>query len=160
MNRFFSIEALLGGIILAPVGPILNELGFKNELVFLICLLVLLFIDTLTGVLKAIYHKNFSSRSLRNTPIKILLYICLILASFALAYYIHDISPTTGDWIKSGIFSSILLVEFASITENVAMLSQVYLGKNVVPKFILKIMKDFDENGIYINPNNKNGSGL
>ena len=155
MNRFFSIEVLLGGIILAPVGPILNELGFKNELVFLICLLVLLFIDTLTGVLKAIYHKNFSSRSLRNAPIKILLYICLILASFALAYYIHNISPATGEWLKSGIFSSILLVEFVSITENIAMLSQVYLGKNVVPKFILKIMKDFDENGIYINPNNK-----
>jgi phage-related holin len=158
MNKIFSIEILMGGYILAPVGRILTELGFKNELIFLICLIVLLFLDTLTGVLKAIYHKNFSSRSLRNTPIKILLYICLILASFALAYYIHDISPTTGDWLKSGIFSSILLVEFVSITENIAMLSQVYLGKNVVPKYILKIMKDFDENGVYINPNNKNSN--
>ena len=153
MKLLNNYELITFGILLSPIWILLKDLNLQNDIIFIICLLVLLVLDTGTGIMKGIYHRNFSSRSLRNTPQKVLLYFFLIIACFSISYYIEQYNESIGEWLKAGTFSSILLVELVSITENVAMLSQVYLGRNIVPTFMTKWMKDFDENGIYKNIN-------
>ncbi len=154
MFKLTIYDNMIAGFALAPIWLFFDKLGFENDILFVVCLITLLIIDTITGAMKGIYHKNFSSRSLRNAPIKVILYFCLVVASFVVAHYTGKYSHDLGEWIRFGAYTSILIVEFTSITENVGMLSQVYLGRNIVPKFILKMMKDFDENGTYIKPTN------
>lgn len=152
MIKDFSINKILVCLALTPTWMIFPETHVREDAVFVIALVVLVGADFCTGILKGLYNKDFSSSSLRRTPVKLLIYLLLIISGYLFSGYIYQYSEIAGKSIKEFLFTTLLITEFISLTENCAMISQVYFGRNIVPRGFLKLLRDFDENGNYIMP--------
>ena len=148
-NTDAALIVIIGGLLNSPIWVFIKQNGFKTDVVFLFCLGILLLIDFVTGVTKGIKLKELSSGKMKNTPIKMLIYLALFIGIFVVGYFISQMDNSVAFWLKSAIYSAILITELLSITENVAALSQLLLKRNIVPVVMLKYLRDFDENGIF-----------
>lgn len=100
--------------------------------------LILVFIDTLLGVVYSIKNGTFSSRRFREVIYKLFLYFCLLIAARTFEYLIQGYTSTTV--ITETIIIIISLTELASIIEK-----SVLLGAPLPQKdklfVILKLLK-------------------
>lgn len=96
---------------------------------------ILIAIDLITGIWKAIKKKNFTSCRLGNTAGKIMLYFFLMIA----AHQICRLGLMPG-WIDEVVEAYMAGTEFFSIMENAAS-----LGFQPARKIIKKINAKFDE---------------
>lgn len=116
---------------------------------FACSLVVLIAIDTLTGTWVAIKNGVFNSKSMSSTVQKVAYYSVTLIV-------IHTISNITTHGVPNPIlafivpyldatmYAYIVLREVVSIAENIGK-----LGFNIFPVWIMKRLKDFNEEGKY-----------
>jgi toxin secretion/phage lysis holin len=130
-------------------------LNFKNLLLPLIILSLLLIIDMITGVSKGIKFKSFSSSKFKNGFLKMLIYI-LVNLSCLLIDTLVEFSTNISFFeqytpIATTVCILISLNEFVSIIENA------YVLGLKIPKFLYNILELIEEEtGIEYN-NDKKG---
>ena len=110
-----------------------------------ICVMVV--IDTIMSIAKHIMRKDASSEGFwKGFSKKIFIYIMLMAtADRLLNYTVHDEKIGTTDWIGTYLCVAMMVREVFSIVEN----------SNAImpwlPKQLLKRLRDFNDNGEYIN---------
>lgn len=112
-------------------------------------LIILISLDTLCGVIRAIKQHDFSSRRLgEDLTIKIILYcIALIVIHVLTNFTVNGTHPIFIIYIDSLTMSAFLLRESISIFENIAVIKP-----NLFPTWIVKRLKMFDDEGNPISP--------
>ena len=83
-----------------------------------LALSIVLIIDVLTGIAKALYTKTFAWYKMRHFAGKWVVYLTLIV----LAHQANIISPMYLYWLRGGTVTFVFLTEYKSITENLAVL--------------------------------------
>lgn len=110
-----------------------------------ICVMVV--IDTIMSIAKHLMRKDASSEAFwKGFSKKIFIYIMLMTtADRLLNYTVHDEKIGTTDWIGTYLCVAMMVREVFSIVEN----------SNAImpwlPKQLLKRLRDFNDNGEYIN---------
>ena len=104
-------------------------------------------VDTIVSLVKHWLHKDISSEDFwHKFATKIFIYIMLLIASNFLTNYTvngHVVGPT--QWVGEYLCVYMLIREGISILENVNAITP------VVPLWLLKRLKDFNEKGEYVN---------
>jgi phage-related holin len=111
-------------------------------------------LDTVTGVLKHWKLHTVSSKKFGNIFIKCLIYAAVLILTHNLKHFqigSEGPNPFFG-WIDDLMYSSLVIKESISIIENLGAIQP-----GLIPKWILKRLKDFDETG-EINKLNPNGN--
>jgi phage-related holin len=130
----------------AAISAIFNKYIFADwDFGFVLALFVLL--DTSTGIWKAWKLKRVSSHKLGGVFTKIVLYAVVLMV-------VHGLTNFSGGdrllWVKDGVYLGLLVREGLSILENVSR-----INPNLVPKWLLVRLSEFDEQGKPIdNPSN------
>ena len=108
-------------------------------------LIVIIGIDTITGVWKSILKHDFSSYSFGGFMTKIVLYsLFLIMVHVLTSFSTNDaINKLLFDWAQQGAYAAIFIRESLSIVENIG-----HIKPKLLPSWILKRLRDFDENGL------------
>ena len=108
-------------------------------------------IDTLLGIIKHIIYKDFSSEDFWSKfAKKIFIYIVLlILSNILINYTVNGQVVGTTQWFGEYLCVAMLLREAISVLENI---NAIY---PVLPPWILKRMKDFNDSGEYVNKKNE-----
>lgn len=108
-------------------------------------------IDTLLGIIKHIIYKDFSSEDFWSKfAKKIFIYIVLlILSNILINYTVNGHVVGTTQWFGEYLCVAMLLREAISVLENI---NAIY---PVLPPWILKRMKDFNDSGEYVNKKNE-----
>lgn len=108
-------------------------------------------IDTLLGIIKHIIYKDFSSEDFWSKfAKKIFIYIVLlILSNILINYTVKGHVVGTTQWFGEYLCVAMLLREAISVLENI---NAIY---PVLPPWILKRMKDFNDSGEYVNKKNE-----
>lgn len=86
---------------------------FQPAIKFLVCVYITILIDTVSGVVKAILLKKFSSFKFRKGIIKIIEYTSAILLVFMIAFLTQQIK------LANSICIIIMIIEGTSIIENI-----------------------------------------
>ena len=109
-------------------------------------------IDTLLGLVKHWIYKDLSSEEFwHKFAKKIFIYIVLlILSNVLINYTVNGHVVGTTQWFGEYLCVAMLLREAISVLENI---NAIY---PVLPPWILKRMKDFNDNGEYVNKKNEN----
>lgn len=140
-------------LLAVPISPIVHwfEKYVFHDWEFIKYLVVLIVIDTLISWIYHIREKDFSSKGFGMILTKLFSYTALLsLGHILSSYTIKNDEITTFTWINSLICTSLLIREGISIIENVSK-----LNSNLVPTWLRKLLRDFDENGFINRPNNK-----
>ena len=108
-------------------------------------------IDTLLGIIIHIIYKDFSSEDFWSKfAKKIFIYIVLlILSNILINYTVNGHVVGTTQWFGEYLCVAMLLREAISVLENI---NAIY---PVLPPWILKRMKDFNDSGEYVNKKNE-----
>jgi toxin secretion/phage lysis holin len=115
-----------------------------NSINLYITIFVLVNLDALTGISRAIKYKNFTSSKFRNTVIKLVGYFIIVVAATKLASVL-----VIFEWLKFAeiVAAYICSVEFISIVENLKELGI------VTPAWIIEKLNRFIKTGKF----NENG---
>lgn len=101
---------------------------------YLIMVAVMFLLDTITGLSKAFYHKNYMSSKARKCFSKLAVYISLIFACVVMESIFYY---TGNNWHFTHLVAiSMCIVEFTSIAENFEDIT----GKNFITDFIALIV--------------------
>lgn len=139
-------------LVAIPLSPIIDwiEKYIYKDWEFLKFLVVLIVIDTIISWIYHIIHKDFSSKGFGMILIKLIIYGALLVIAHVLGNYTIDgQTTTTFTWFRSLMCTALLVRESISIIENIGK-----LNANLVPLWIRKYLKDFDEHGFVKNPQN------
>lgn len=113
---------------------------------FVITLSVIVFIDTLLGLMLAYKLKNIESNKFAKVLNKMIVYILLLIATHTLTHYKVQGQESLGIfifvWIDNIVYAAIMVRELISILENTGK-----LGIFVAPSWIMARLKDFDDKG-------------
>ena len=139
-----TLIALIGA---APLTAVINVLSYiYRDWEFAKWIAVAIVIDTVASIVKHFVHKNVSSEEFwKNFSRKIFVYIALLILSNTLSNYTvqgHVVGPT--QWISEYLCVFMMIREAISILENLNAIIP------IVPVWLLKRLKDFNENGEYI----------
>lgn len=135
----FILAYLAAGWTLAPLISWFEKYIF-SDWEFLIFLGVIVAVDTLLGVVKALYLREFSSKGFGMLLRKILVYAGALVATSALVRFTVDGAPQGAfRFFDNVVFSAIMVREAISIFENIA-----EIDPDAMPKWILKYLKKFD----------------
>ncbi len=106
-----SLKSIYASIIL-----IITEIVGQNMLAYEV-LFVLVTLDTITGVMKGVKYKNLSSKALKGTAYKLVLYFTLLIAA-------HQLTRLQGFlvWVEDFIVVYLAVTEVLSIIENAHLL--------------------------------------
>jgi phage-related holin len=112
-------------------------------------LTLLITLDTISGVIRALKEKYFSSRRFgEDLAIKIVLYcIALMTVHIVTNFTINGTHPVFISYVDSLALSGFMLREAISIFENISVIKP-----SLFPTYILKRLKMFDESGMPISP--------
>lgn len=114
-----------------------------KDWVFLIYLIVLVFIDSILGLAKAWRKNKVSSSGWKMIFTKLIMYFAVLILSHVIANFsVAGNSVVIFQWMQTFICCAIVVREAISILENVG---EVY--PNLLPKWILAKLRDFDETG-------------
>jgi toxin secretion/phage lysis holin len=116
-----------------------------NSINLYITIFVLVNLDALTGISRAIKYKNFTSSKFRNTVIKLVGYFIIVVAATKLASVL-----VIFEWLKFAeiVAAYICSVEFISIVENLKELGI------VTPAWIIEKLNRFIKTGKFNNDGN------
>lgn len=110
--------------------------AFRINIPYIIIIGIFFILDTITGLAKTFYKRNYESSKAKKGFSKLLVYICLTLACIFLeclinysGYNIH---------FSKVISIAIILVEFSSIIENF----EIITGKNIITELANKIFSN------------------
>lgn len=110
--------------------------AFELHVPYMLTIGIFFVLDTITGLAKTFYKKNYESSKAKKGFSKLLVYICLTLACIFLeclinysGYNIH---------FSKIVSISIILVEFSSIIENF----EIITGKNIITELANKIFSN------------------
>jgi len=139
-----TLIALIGA---APLTAVINVLSYiYRDWEFAKWIAVAIVIDTVASIVKHFVHKNVSSEEFwKKFSRKIFVYIALLILSNTLSNYTvqgHVVGPT--QWISEYLCVFMMIREAISILENLNAIIP------IVPVWLLKRLKDFNENGEYI----------
>lgn len=133
-----------------PTSPIVDwtEKYIFKDWEFVKYLIVLIVIDTAMSWTYHIIHKDFSSKGFGMIFIKLLIYASLLIVAHVLgSYTIDGQQSNTFTWFRSLMCTALLVREAISIIENVGK-----INPELVPLWVRKYLKDFDENGFVRKP--------
>ena len=159
-QRIHYIKAYLGSfcyplLVAIPLSPIVDwiEKYIFRDWEFLKFLVVLIVIDTLVSWVFHLRKKDFSSKGFAMIMTKLFVYSCLLIVAHVLGRYTIDGQVTTTfTWFRSLMSTALIVRESVSIVENAGKISP-----NLVPSWIRKYLRDFDENG-FLKMKDKNDS--
>jgi phage-related holin len=138
---------LLMAIPLSPIVDWIEKYMFKDW-EFVKYLIVLITIDTIVSWTYHLIHKDFSSKGFAMIFMKLLVYTSLLIVAHVLGSFTIDGQPNnTFTWFRSLMCTALLVREAISIVENVGK-----INPELVPVWIRKYLKDFDENGFAKKP--------
>lgn len=118
---------------------------------FLPFIVIIVVLDTITGMWKSFKRSDFSSYSFGGFMTKVILYAIYL-------FVIHNLSNFSPkesvqalfEWVEQLGYAAIIVREAISVIENIGAISP-----NLLPKWILKRLRHFDENGNFINDQNQ-----
>lgn len=146
----FNVEFAYTKLTLISSGLWATLSSFTNTYIFndwsiVPFLIVIVGIDTITGIWKSILKHDFSSYSFGGFMTKVVLYsLFLIMVHVMTSFSKNDtINNLLFDWAQQGAYAAIFIREALSIVENIG-----HIKPNLLPKWILKRLRDFDENGL------------
>lgn len=118
---------------------------------FLPFIIVLIALDTLTGVWKSVKRHDFSSYSFGGFMTKVILYAVFLAVIHNLTNFSQkETVVAMFSWVQQLCYAALVVREAVSIIENIGV-----IAPKLLPKWILKRLRQFDENGEFINPNNQ-----
>lgn len=136
--------AIYGGIALSVPVHYIEKYLFADWQ-FIGSLVVLVVLDTLTGIWKHWTHNTISSRGFGKFCKKLILYGCVLIVTHTLiSFRVQGQPNTVFGWIDTIVYSAIIVREALSVFENVAA-----IYPDLLPKWLLKKLKDFDATGKY-----------
>ena len=113
---------------------ITSYLGGFDEILEILCLMIVL--DFITGLMKAIVNKNVSSRRCFEGVIKKTCYFILI----AIAYSISGFNPQYSDMVRDLVCYYLIATDALSVRENIGECGVPY------PKFLKDILEQLKDN--------------
>ena len=117
---------------------------------FLPFIVVIVVIDTITGVWKSWKRGDFSSYSFGGFMTKVILYALYLFVIHNLSNFSQKESvQSLFEWVEQLGYAAIIVREAISVIENIGAISP-----NLLPKWILKRLRHFDENGKFIDEGN------
>lgn len=121
----------------------------QDNLPFIIVVVAMIIIDTITGLTKAFRYNNYQSEKAKKFFSKMLVYLCLIGAFLLIEFLIANIQIEGGSELKSIHITEVLciamvLVELSSINENFEVITGKNYISNVVNFVINKLKKITD----------------
>lgn len=130
---------LVFGWAVAPVVSWIEKYVY-NDWEFLNFLFVLITVDTLLGLIKAIVKKQVSSKGFGMVLKKIIIYTSALITTSALVKFTVSGAPqAVFGFLNNVVFSAIMVREAISIFENIG-----EIDPNVLPNWILKYLHKFD----------------
>lgn len=136
--------ALIGGALLAAPVHYVEKYLF-SDWQFIGSLMVLVVLDTLTGIWKHWTHNTISSKGFGQFCKKLILYGCVLIVTHTLISFRVQGEPNViFSWIDTIVYSAIIVREALSIFENVAA-----IYPDLLPAWLLKKLRDFDSTGHY-----------
>lgn len=137
----------------ATVAQLFNQYVF-DDWEFLPFVIVLVILDTLTGVWKSLKFGSFSSYSFGGFMTKVILYAIYLFVLHGLTNFSSkDSVMSLFTWVEQLGYAAIIVRESVSIVENIGAISP-----KLIPTWILKRLRQFDKNGEFKpeeqNPNN------
>jgi hypothetical protein len=116
-----------------------------NDWSFLIYLAIVVLIDTILGIWRAYKHNQISSAKFGGFIIKVVLYGLFLVMIHSLSSFSNsDWAKYIFTYLKELCFAALLVREGISIIENIGAIK-----KDLIPVWILKRLKAFDETGEY-----------
>lgn len=140
---------LLGaGWVLAPVLSFVDRFLW-SDWEFVVFLAVLVILDTLTGLVRAWQQRAISSARFQRVVVKVFAYAVVLVALHALSRHtVHGAANPVlkylAPYLDATVYTAVLLREVLSIHENLAA-----VGFRVLPRFLTRRMRDFNESGEY-----------
>lgn len=150
LTKYVTLAVMASSI--APFFEFVDKYIFADW-EFVISLGILVITDTLTGVYKYWRLKQISSSGFGRFITKVISYaIFLIILHIAANFTDKPLLEEAFDYFQAVGYAALVVREILSIFENIAV-----IYPNVVPKWMLARLKDFDENGNLkaLNPNNE-----
>ena len=136
--------AIVGGIALSVPVHYIEKYLFADWQ-FIGSLIVLVVLDTITGIWKHWTHNTISSKGFGQFCKKLILYGCVLIVTHTLVSFRVKGEPNlVFGWIDTIVYSAIIVREALSIFENVAA-----IYPDLLPKWLLKKLRDFDSTGHY-----------
>jgi toxin secretion/phage lysis holin len=133
---------ILFGCSLSWVPHIVDKYVF-SDWGFLRFFVIIVALDTFTGIVKHWKAKTISSRGFGGIFIKMLVYVPLLVMTHILGHFPIDGMPNGFfDWFDDVAYSSLVVKESISIVENLGSIEP-----KLIPTWILKRLKEFDETG-------------
>lgn len=133
---------MIAAAIMLPFLEFFKEFIF-NDWKFLVFLAVFIVVDTATGVAKAWKRGKVSSEGFTGVLIKVFVYSAFVIVLHGLESFSDKAAiQMTFDWVGSLGYAAVLVREAISIIENIGAIKT-----GVIPPWILKRLKDFDEDG-------------
>lgn len=130
--------------------PLFNfiEKYIWDDWTFLIFMVFLVGVDTATGMLYAWKQHEISSKKMKGLLTKVFAYGATLITVHIMSSFTVKNQPNTMiadilPYLDSLMYSFLVFREVLSINENLGK-----LGYPMLPKFILKRLADFDENGL------------
>jgi toxin secretion/phage lysis holin len=117
-----------------------------SDVDFLISLGIVIAMDTVLGFWKHWKSKTVSSQGFSKFISKFVIYgFALVLTHTLTNFTINGVPNSLFGWIDTVIYSAIMVREAISIFENIGA-----INNNILPSFILKRLKQFDEKGNFM----------
>lgn len=119
-----------------------------NEWQFLISLVILMVADTILGMTASWIRHELSSKGIWMIAKKVFVYFWILITLHVMTYFIihNEDAPTRiFSWVTIPFYTAMVLREVISIFENAGK-----IDPRIIPTVILKRLKQFDENGRYI----------
>lgn len=122
--------------------PYISEFVF-SDLRFAVFLSILIALDTITGLWKAIKLKKVSSKGFGSVITKVLVYSIFAIVLHVLETFSDkDVVKVAFDWIGTTGYVAMIVRESISVIENLGAIQA-----NLIPTWILRKLKDFDDDG-------------
>lgn len=116
-----------------------------NNWSFLIYLTIAVVIDTILGVWKAVKHNQVSSAKMGGFVVKVVLYgLFLVMVNSLSNFSSANWSKLFFSYIQESCYAAVMIREAISIIENIGAIKP-----DLLPKWILKKLRSFDETGTY-----------
>lgn len=115
-----------------------------NDWKFLPFLVVVMIVNTITGIWKSWKLHTFSIFEMIPFA-KIIIYALFMVIVHGLTYFSeNDWVMTAFSWVQQTCYAALIVRESVSTVENFGIISP-----GLIPKWILKRLKDFDDNGSF-----------
>lgn len=144
MNKYIILLSLPMSLLIR-----LFEKYIFNDWHFFIFLSVLVALDTLLGLIKHWKLNTLSSKGFGDFFTKFINYVAVLVVTHVLKNFeIGGSSNIIFSWVDDAIYSALVLREAISILENAGAISP-----GLLPNWILKKLKQFNEDGSFKNSN-------